>query len=256
MLLPELINRHRRADRSVRVLCDEDYAGFRKYETVPLESGGVSADDLVLVDAGMASRDPWDDLNHLPDGTTVVIVVPGTAAAVPLGKIVQSLTQAQLDLVQVTSLEQVYNRHTAVVGVRGQQQHDPVRVRRITWEWALGDLVSRAEHERRVARDAENAARVTELEQQLTEARKNAADLQTRADSLGEQVRRLQGELDQSRRTVRELGNAPARRVGDAIITMRRRPVAGAKDVYAELKASRRRHKNASTKGATSKEVN
>ncbi|EWT07568.1 hypothetical protein N864_06415 [Intrasporangium chromatireducens Q5-1] len=241
MLLPELIERHGRVGGALFAVSDDDFAGFTRYGAQMLANQSVGPMDLVLLDAAMTTGDPWDRLEGLSDGSRVLVVLMGEPADVPQGKVVQALSRCELDLVEVTALEEVYKRHVAVVGERGAPRPEPQHARRVTWEWALGRLIAHAEYERRLAQDAEGRQRETQLRRELMDA----LAMETRLQELTTRLTELEATLEESRRALRELRNAPARRLGDAVLAMRHQPLQGAKGVYDEVMASRRRRKRA-----------
>lgn len=278
MLLPELVNRHKSADGTIHVIADDDFAGFRGLTATRFRAAGEQPDggpegdpdslslvrpgDVLVADAAMRSGDPWVILDSAPAGVPVVVVFPNQAADAQVGSIVQSLSEHGLDFVEAQALESVYNRQIAAVGVREGATMDAGRARRISWEWSVGDLVARAQAERRLVREAEQAQaqqalqnRVDELTSAHADEAELTAALRARIDELTATVAELKAAVASSERMLRESRNAPSNRVGEAVLTLPRHPVTGLKGVSAELLASRRRHQNAATLDSKNKDT-
>ena len=291
MLLPELVNRHKSGDGTIHVIADDDFAGFRGLTATRFRGPGEHPDldgdperdgdgdgdgdpdrdsdpdslslvrpgDVLLADAGMRSADPWVILDSAPAGVPVIVVFPNPAADAKVGSIVQSLTEHGLDLVEAQALESVYNRQIAVVGVREGPTIDPGKARRISWEWSVGDLVARAQAERRLVQEAEQAQAQQALQNRLDELTSAHAEVtaasRARIDELMATVADLKAAVAGSERTLRASRNAPSNRIGEAVLTLPRHPVTGLKGLSAELLASRRRHQNAATLNSKNKDT-
>ncbi len=274
MLLPELVNRNKSADGTIHVIADDDFAGFRGLMATRFRAAGGEPDgdpdsssvirpgDVLVADAAMRSDDPWVILDSAPPGVPVIVVFPNQAADAQVGLIVQSLSEHGLDFVEAQALESVYNRQIAVVGVREGATMDPGRARRISWEWSVGDLVARAQAERRLGQDAEQEQAQQALQDrvdELTSARAAEAELtaglRARIDELRATVADLKAAVAGSERTLRESRNAPSKRIGEAVLTLPRHPVTGLKGLSAEVLASRRRHQDAVTPNTKNKDT-
>jgi hypothetical protein len=225
VLLPELIDRYSDAEAGVHFAGDEDYQGFGKVPRLAEQTLGPR--DLLLVDAGAKGADPWAALDLVPEGGRVAVAVPGKAADLPMGQVVQALVAHDIDLVEVVELEQVYNRQVALVGVRGGEQPGAARVRRLSWEWACLDLLGRAQAERTRLSDERFADRIAQLEGELASARAR----------IGE----LERALASSKQAIARLANSVQMRVGKAVVRAKRHPVGAAKDLSSEIMASRKR---------------
>ena len=244
MLLPELVNRHKSGDGTIHVIADDDFAGFRGLTATRFRGPG---------------EHPWVILDSAPAGVPVIVVFPNPAADAKVGSIVQSLTEHGLDLVEAQALESVYNRQIAVVGVREGPTIDPGKARRISWEWSVGDLVARAQAERRLVQEAEQAQAQQALQNRLDELTSAHAEVtaasRARIDELMATVADLKAAVAGSERTLRASRNAPSNRIGEAVLTLPRHPVTGLKGLSAELLASRRRHQNAATLNSKNKDT-
>jgi hypothetical protein len=228
MLLPELIERHRSREGRVFAVSDPDYLGFGSVAKLGGES--PAAGDLLLVDAGMTSDDPWAAIGGLAEGVVVAVAVPGDAADLPVGRIVQALSTAGYDLVQATDLENVYNRQVAAVGVRGGEPSSPKRIRRLAWEWACADLQGRALQER-----------TRQVEEDL---RGEIARLKGEVEAADAHAAQLEASLAEAQRTVNRIENSSALRLGRAVLRARRHPVGAVRDVSSEIMALRRTTKS------------
>jgi uncharacterized coiled-coil protein SlyX len=177
----------------------------------------------------MKDADPWDALDRVADGGRVAVAIPGKAADLPIGPLVQALVAHGFDPAEVTELEHVYNRQVAVVAVRGGEQPEAARVRRITWEWACLDLLARAQAERTRLSDERFAERIAHLEGELAASKARIAELD-RA-------------LASSKQAITRLANSAQMRVGKAVVRAKRHPVGAAKDLSSEIMANRRNKK-------------
>ena len=260
MLLPELIAMNAGDDGTVYSIADPDYLGFTRLGASPLgdDGHGPIPGDVVLVDLGMSTREPFDVLRELADQVAVIAVLPGRAESIALGRTVQSFVGVGLDLVTATEVEGIYGREVVVVAARGGPVPDPQHSRRVEWELALSNIVARAAFEAQRQRAEGDRAEVEQLNQTLAALNHTVgglrAELASTAEADGEARRRLEQQLEDERREGRRLRQAPARKVGEAVLAMPRHPFAGAKAVGREIAASRRRHRSTAPKGTTSKE--
>lgn len=241
MLLSELTTRWA-PHGQVRAWADADYQGFRGFAHIdPTAEGAaaLAAGDLLLVDAGMHTLDPWELLGQVPEGVTIAVAVPGEARALPIGRVVLAMTTAQVNVVAVDELEQVYRRHVVVVGSRGELDIDERRARRLMWEQACGELLERA------------SARTTdELRQQLAQARHETdavrAALTTAIEDAGFARAETQSVKDRYAdvaKQLREARNSREMRLGSAVVAAKRNPGASMRAVGSEIMEVRRARK-------------
>ena len=264
MLVRELVARYLGTGATIRVdadpevladpelLADVESAG----PVVDLQGGG----DPVPGDVVVISVDPA--AHTLPDrlalvagqDVTVMLVLPICAADLPVGRLAQAARTARLAFVEIAPIEPCRSAHTVVVC---RTSNRPVAVQpylgdgsavpdeidlasqglRIGWEWGLGDARARAVEERGLAA----LTRVGELEQELTEVRGSldqaGRDLEVahgvaeRAESRADAEAKRRGALQQS----------SAFLVGRAMLTMRRHPLRGSRQLLGAIRRSVRK---------------
>ena len=214
-----------RVDADPRVLADLGRAG----PVADLGDGvGTSQGDVVAIAVDPLADNLTDRLLGVTmQGVTVLLLLPVAVGDVPVGQLAQAAGTARLAFVEIAPIEPGWSRRTVVVC---RPSHRPVPVRpflgddsvdddhevdldsqglRIGWEWGLGSARARAVEE------LERAAtrRVGELERELVEVR---------------------GALEKERRTA--LQQSPSFLVGRAVLTVRRHPVRGLRQLMGAIR--------------------
>ena len=227
------------------VLADLAEAG----PVVDLQGGGDPASgDVVLISVDPAADKVSDRLTKVTDPTvTVLLLLSVPADELPVGRLAQAASTAQLAFVELAPIEPGVTAHTAVV-CRPSSRPVPVRPflgngsdgsalgvgvadevavvldrqgLRIAWEWGLGDARARAVEV--LGRAA--ITRAAELEHELTETRRAldqaGKDLEVqrgvaeRAEARADAEAKRRGAMQQSSSFL----------VGRAVLSVRRHPL-------------------------------
>lgn len=251
-----------RVDAEPRVLADIGRSG----PVVDLQDADAKPGDVVLISVDPSADDLPDRLRRVTEqGVTVLLLLPVPAGEVPVGRLAQAACSARLAFVEIAPIEPGQFLCTVVVCSPSSR---PVPVQRflsdasavqdeidldgqglrIGWEWGLGDARARALEEReRLA-----LRRVGELEQELVEVRRDhekelvevRADLATAGQEL-EAARKVAQRSE--RRAVAEAARRSAMQqsasflVGRAVVTMRRHPMRGSRQLLGAIRRSVRR---------------
>jgi len=257
-----------RVDADPQALADLGRAG----PVADLGDGvGTSQGDVVLITVDPVVDNLTDRLLGVTtQGVTVLLLLPVAAGDLPVGRLAQAACTGRLAFVEIAPIEPGWSLRTVVVC---RPSHRPVAVRpflgdgstdddhevdldgqglRIAWEWGLGSARARAVEE------LERAAvrRVGELEQELVEVR---GELEK---ELVEAREDLQRELGEARRDLETahgvaqraesraiaeaqrrsaLQQSPSFLVGRAVLTVRRHPIRGLRQLMGAIRRGIRR---------------
>jgi len=252
MLMRELAARYLGAEGTIRVdtgregLADQILADLAQAgPVVDLQgSGDPAPGDVILIPVDPAGDNVTDRLAQVTgQGVTVLLLLSVSADELPVGRLAQTASTAQLAFVELAPIEPGSSPHTAVVcrpssrpvpvrpflgnGSNGSALEDEVEVDldrqglRIGWEWGLGDARARAVEE--LGRAA--MTRAAELEQELTETRgaldQAGKDLEVqrgvaeRSEARADAEARRRGAIQQSSSFL----------VGRALLSVRRNPL-------------------------------
>jgi len=259
MLVREVVARYLGEAGTIRVDADPtlltDIA--RAGPVADLEGGADPAPgDVVLLSVDPSAGDLADRLGRVTArGVTVVLLLPVAVGDLPVGRLAQAACVARLAFVEIAPIEPGWSLRTVVV-CRPSSRAVPVRPflgddsavdddidldsqgLRIAWEWGLGDARARAVEE------AESTAvtRIGELERELAEVRRD----------LGQEIATARGDLDAARAVAERselraaaeskrrssLQQSPTFLVGRAIVTARRHPLRGSRQLLGAIRRS------------------
>jgi hypothetical protein len=262
MLVRELAARYLGEGGTVRVDADPKIVSDlgRAGPVADLQDGA----DPVPGDVALISVDPfaYNLAERLAlvtrQGVTVLLLLPVEAGDLPVGRLAQAARTARMAFVEMAPIESDWSLRTVVVC---QPSSGPVPVRpflsddsaaqdeinrgeidldaqslRIGWEWGLGDARSRALEE--LERAAQT--RISELEAELAAVRQDL-------EAAGKDLESAQGVAERSeRRATAEaqrrsaLQQSPSFLVGRAVVTSRRHPLRGGRQLLGALRRSLR----------------
>lgn len=223
------------------VLADLAEAG----PVVDLQGGGDPASgDVVLISVDPAADKVSDRLTKVTDPTvTVLLLLSVPADELPVGRLAQAASTAQLAFVELAPIEPGVTAHTAVVcrpssrpvpvrpflgnGSNGSALEDEVEVDldrqglRIGWEWGLGDARARAVEV--LGRAA--ITRAAELEHELTETRRALDQAGKDLEVQRGVAERAEARADAEAKRRGALQQSSSFQVGRAILSVRRNPL-------------------------------
>lgn len=266
MLVRELAAHYLGAGGLIRVDADpKDLADIGKAGPVTdLEGGGNPAPgDVVLISVDPSADNLPDQLARVTEpGVTVLLLLTLSAADLPVGRLAQAAGTGRLAFVEIAPIEPGGSLRTVVV-CRPSSRPVPVRPflgdatsapddidldsqsLRIGWEWGLGDARARALEE------LERAAlsRVGELQQELEDVRRDhdaeLRDVRQALDTAGKELEVAHGVAERAeRRAVVEaqrraaLQQSPSFLVGRAMLTVRRHPLRGSRQLLGAIRRS------------------
>ena len=227
------------------VLADLAQAG----PVVDLQGGGDPASgDVVLISVDPAADKVSDRLTKVTDPTvTVLLLLSVPADELPVGRLAQAASTAQLAFVELAPIEPGVTAHTAVV-CRPSSRPVPVRPflgngsngsalgvgvadevavdldrqgLRIAWEWGLGDARARAVEV--LGRAA--ITRAAELEHELTETRRALDQAGKDLEVQRGVAERAEARADAEAKRRGALQQSSSFQVGRAILSVRRNPL-------------------------------
>lgn len=262
MLVRELAARYLGNGGTIRVDADPKIvADIGRAGPVQEFQGGPDpvAGDVVLISVDPLADNLADRLAIVTEqGVTVLLLLPVAAGDLPVGRLAQAAGVASLAFVEIAPIEPGWSLRTVVVC---QPSSRPVPVRpflgddsgaedeidldgqglRIGWEWGLGDARVRALDQLHSAA----LTRIAGLDEELAEVRRDhAKDLATagrdldaaRAAAAGSEARAV---AEASRRS--NLQQSQSFLVGRAVVTMRRHPLRGSRQLLGAVRRSFRR---------------
>ena len=231
------------------VLADLAQAG----PVVDLQGGGDPASgDVVLISVDPAADKVSDRLTKVTDPTvTVLLLLSVPADELPVGRLAQAASTAQLAFVELAPIEPGVTAHTAVVcrpssrpvpvrpflgnGSNGSALGDEVsdgvadevavdldrQGLRIAWEWGLGDARARAVEV--LGRAA--ITRAAELEHELTETRRALDQAGKDLEVQRGVAERSEARADAEARRRGAIQQSSSFLVGRALLSVRRNPL-------------------------------
>ncbi len=264
MLVRELVARYLGTGGTIRVDADPEVLAEPEVladiqsagPVVDLQGGGDPVPgDVVLISADPAAHTLPDRLALVvAQDVTVMLVLPVSAADLPVGRLAQAARTARLAFVEIAPIEPGRSPRTVVV-CRTSNRPVPVQPYlgdgsavpdeidlagqglRIGWEWGLGDARARAVEERELAA----LTRVGELEQELTEVRRSLDQVGRELEVAREVAERAELRADAEARRRGALQQSSTFLVGRAMLTMRRHPVRGSRQLLGAIRRSVRK---------------
>ncbi len=214
------------------------------------------------------------------EGVTVLLLLPVEAGDLPVGRLAQAARMASLAFVEMVPIEQGWSLRTVVVcqpssgpvpvrpflghdsATRDEIDRDEIdgggidgggidldaQNLRIGWEWGLGDARARAQDGRERAAQTQ----ISELEAVLVKVRrdhdKELAEVRQDLDAAGKDLEAAQELAQRSeRRATAEaqrrsaLQQSPSFLVGRAVVTIRRHPLRGGRQLLGAVRRGVRR---------------
>lgn len=218
----------------------------------PLEQDAQpSSGDVVVLSVDPGAEGGTDDLSARlarvsEPGAAVLLLLPTPVADLPVGRLAQAAVHAGLAFVEVAPIEPGWAVRAVVVcrpsrtavAVRpyladGEPEAADLEQQsvRLAWEWGLGDARGRA-LELRAAQEIQDLRRqVADLEGQLAQRTTELAGAQAATE------RAQQSAANEAKRRA-SLQQSPSYLVGRAVLTTRRHPLAGARQLAGAVRRS------------------
>jgi len=262
MLVREIAARYLGEAGTIRIDADPDLlAGLARAGPVAVLEHGTdpAPGDVVLLSVDPSAGELPARLGRVTaQGVTVVLLLPVAVGELPVGRLAQAACAAHLAFVELAPIEPGRSLRTVVVC---QPSSRPVAVRpflgddsaldgeidldrqglRIAWEWGLGDANARAVE----GLERKAVTRIGELERELTEVRRDfeqeLATVRQNLDAARELAERSERRAAAEAERRSALQQSPTFLVGRAIVTTRRHPLRGSRQLLGAIRRSVRR---------------
>lgn len=256
MLVREIARRYLGEGKTILLDADPDHVKDldrigRLAELTPQTD--PAAGDVVVCEVDAAAADLADRLGRVREpGAVVLLLLAVPVAELPIGRLAQAAAAAGLAFVELAPVEPGWAVRVVVVC---RPSRKPVAVRaylgdegppedvdldaqgvRMAWEWGLGDARRRAveqQADQQLDELHELRAQLSDLQRRLERGERDVAE--ARAETA--RVQRW-AEAEAQRRAV--LQQSPTYLVGRAVLTARRHPVKGARQLVGAIRRGAR----------------
>ena len=263
MMVREIAARYLGEGGTIRVDADPEVLAAlgRAGPVADLGDGvGTSQGDVVLIAVDPLADNLTDRLLGVStQGVTVLLHLPVAVGDLPVGRLAQAAGMARLAFVDIAPIEPGWSLRTVIV-CRPSPRPVPVRPflgddsagddhevdldsqgLRIGWEWGLGSARARAVEE--LGRTA--VRRVGQLERELVEVRgkleKELVEARRDLKTAHEVVQRAESRAIAEAQRRAALQQSPSFLVGRAVLTVRRHPIRGLRQLTGVIDRGTRR---------------